>query len=106
MKPFNWFLDLIVPHNVIGITLYPFGIYFRGEIDERTIRHEKIHYAQQKEMLAIFFYLWYFIEWVIKLFIYGRKSYYNISFEREAYLNEGNESYNRKPYSWIKYLKT
>lgn len=44
-------------------------------------------------MLFIFFFLWYFIEWTVKLFKYGvkdNKAYYNLSFEREAYINEHN----------------
>ena len=46
-----------------------FGILFvRGNaiINERTVRHEAIHTAQMKEMLYIFFYLWYVIEWGLR----------------------------------------
>ena len=42
-----------------------FGILFvRGNaiINERTIRHEAIHTVQMKEMLYVFFYLWYILE--------------------------------------------
>lgn len=75
-----------------------FGILFvRGNarINERTIRHETIHTAQMKEMLYIFFYLWYVIEWFVKLIKYRNsyKAYRNISFEREAYNNEDNINY-------------
>ena len=72
-----------------------FGILFvRGNtiINDRTIRHEAIHTAQMKEMLYIFFYLWYLIEWIIRLFMKGN-AYRNISFEREAYSNEKDLSY-------------
>ena len=72
-----------------------FGILFvRGNarICERTIRHEAIHTAQMKEMLYIFFYLWYVVEWIIRLFMKG-DAYRNISFEREAYANDGNIDY-------------
>lgn len=58
-----------------------------------------------KEMLYLFFYLWYAIEWLIRLC--GRKNAYrNISFEKEAYFNEHNTKYleNRKHYAWIKHL--
>ena len=67
-----------------------FGVLFvRGNarISERTIRHETIHTAQMKEMLYIFFYIWYGIEWIIRLLMKGN-AYRNISFEREAYSNE------------------
>ena len=86
-----------------------FGVLFvRGNarIDDITLNHEKIHTAQMKEMLYVFFYLWYVIEWIIRLFLKGN-AYRNISFEREAYNNEGNVLYleSRKRFSWIKYLK-
>jgi len=86
-----------------------FGILFvRGSarINERTIRHEAIHTAQMKEMLYIFFYLWYVIEWLIRLFMEGN-AYRNISFEREAYSNEDDVIYleSRKRFAWIKYIK-
>ena len=86
-----------------------FGILFvRGNarINERTIRHESIHTAQMKEMWYVFFYLWYVIEWIIRLFMEGN-AYRNISFEKEAYNNEDNIIYleSRKRFAWIKYLK-
>ena len=86
-----------------------FGILFvRGNaiINERTIRHEAIHTAQMKEMLYIFFYLWYVVEWIIRLFMKGN-AYRNISFEREAYANEEYIDYleSRKRFAWTKYLK-
>jgi len=102
-KEFNWFLRLILFKNVIGITLWPFGIYFRGKVKDKTRRHERIHWEQQKEMLGVFFYLWYFVEWMIKLFFYA-DAYKNISFEREAYGNEDNVSYKHPFYGWVKYL--
>ena len=86
-----------------------FGILFvRGnaKIDNVSLNHEEIHTAQMKEMLYIFFYLWYFIEWIIRLFMKGN-AYRNISFEREAYSNEDDVIYleDRKRFAWIKYLK-
>ena len=86
-----------------------FGILFvRGNarISERTIRHEAIHTAQMKEMLYVFFYLWYVTEWLVRLFMEGN-AYLNISFEREAYSNEDDAIYleSRKRFAWIKYLK-
>ena len=86
-----------------------FGVLFvRGNarIDDITLNHEKIHTAQIKELWYIFFYLWYIIEWLIRLFMKGN-AYRNISFEREAYSNEKDLSYldNRKRFAWIKYIK-
>jgi len=102
IKKMNWFVKLITFGWPAAITLAPFGIYIREDyIDNTRIRkHESIHWAQQLEMFIIFFYVWYFVEWVVKLFIFGKKAYKNLSFEREARtLNE-----NRNYYAWIKYL--
>ena len=78
-------------------------------IDRDVINHERIHTAQQRELLFIPFYIWYLIEWLIRLIQYRNwnKAYLNISFEREAYTHGHNLSYlkNRKLYSFLKYLK-
>lgn len=88
-----------------------FGILFtKGELDQITINHESIHTEQMKEMLFLFFYLWYGIEYlIIRLFnIKDKQSniYHEVSLEEEAYNNDNNLDYllNRKHYSWIKYL--
>ena len=86
-----------------------FGVLFvRGNarIDNITLNHEKIHTAQIKEMLYVFFYLWYVTEWLIRLFMKG-DAYRNISFEREAYNNENDLNYleNRKRFNFTKYYK-
>mgnify|MGYP000002881445 FL=1 len=107
------FLDRIgLFMRIGGITLWPYVILreiynstppWRRKA-ARIINHETIHIKQQEEMLIIPFYIWYVTEWFIKLFFYGKKAYYNISFEREAYDNDDNLSYlsGRKHYAWIK----
>lgn len=115
IKKMNWLVKLLTPKTVIGITLAPFGIYLDDKYinNEITINHESIHWKQQFEMLLIFFYLWYLIEWVIKSVApmsngkLPKNGYYDLSFEREAYGNEKNFDYleTRKPFSWWKYLK-
>ena len=99
------FVKVITFNFAAAITLWPFGIFFKNEHGKRSfMNHEAIHWKQQKEMLGIFFYLWYLVEWLIRL-PFGN-AYYNISFEREAYRNEHNKNYlnERKPFAWIKYL--
>ena len=89
-----------------------FGIIFARKefkpISERTLNHELIHTAQMKELLYIFFYLWYGIEWLVRLIQYrdSKEAYLNISFEREAYKNQYDLSYlkYRKKYEFRKYL--
>ena len=103
----------IIYNNIIPFTGYKainlFGILFvrKGcNMSDEDINHEAIHTTQMKEMLYIFFYIWYIVEWVIRLFKKGN-AYRNISFEQEAYNNENNLEYlnNRKHYGWFKYLK-
>ena len=84
------------------------GVLFarpEAEMDEQLLNHERIHTRQMQEMLVVGFYLWYFIEWLIRLTQKGN-AYRNISFEQEAYTHERNPNYlkNRKLYAWTKYL--
>lgn len=93
--------------KINGITLFPF-ILLRNKLDkdnEILINHEKIHIRQQLELLIIFFYLWYILEyfyWYIKL-RNGYLAYKSISFEKEAYANERNINYlkHRKLWSFL-----
>jgi hypothetical protein len=90
--------------NLFGFIIVKKGIQMRW-VD---IHHELIHSRQQAEMLWIPFYTWYVIEWMVKLLKYRNltKAYYNISFEREAYMNQYDIKYlrRRRWYSWMRYL--
>lgn len=95
-----------------GICINLFGTFWAGDtswIDKYVVNHERIHTAQQREMLFVPFYIIYVIEWLVRCVQYRdrKKAYYNISFEREAYANGHNLNYlsSRKCYAWIKYLK-
>ncbi|MGB1042638.1 MAG: hypothetical protein ACPGU6_04530 [Tenacibaculum sp.] len=100
----------IVPKGFVGLTLYPFIFLKRKDLKHNSelINHEKIHLKQQSELLLLFFYLFYALEWLIKLLKYrnGYLAYKNLSFEREAYLNEQNLYYleNRKLWAFLNYL--
>lgn len=75
-------------------------------ITDKMIRHETIHTEQMKELLIVPFYLVYLVEWIIKLFVHGKQSYRNISFEREACENEQDTTYlnNRKRWAFVRYI--
>jgi len=95
----SWFMD------VRAITLFPF-IFIKDEGDEILIRHETIHIQQQLELLIVGFYVWYLVDFLIKL-IKVRKptwAYYKIIFEEEAYANQADENYlsNRKLWAFIR----
>ncbi|MCL7753785.1 hypothetical protein [Polaribacter sp. Z022] len=103
-------LKYIVPKGFIAITLYPF-IFLRSKKlkqNKTLLNHENIHLKQQQELLVVFFYIIYGLEWIYKFFIYKNSylTYLNLSFEREAYQNEKNSTYlkNRKYFSFIKYF--
>lgn len=86
-----------------------FGVLFcrpNARITPTLINHERIHTAQILEMGIIFFYIWYVVEWTIKLFSSGN-AYMRISFEREAYRHERDLNYlkERKLFAWWKYLR-
>lgn len=78
-------------------------------IDRHVINHEKIHTAQQRELLFIPFYILYVLEWVVRLIQYRNwnDAYMNISFEREAYTNGHNLDYlpHRPLFAWLRYLR-
>lgn len=100
---------IIPPRGFSYINL--FGVLFTRrdkKISAVTFNHEQIHTEQMKEMLYVFFYLWYLIEWLIKLFILrdSHQAYRAISFEREAYANQENLTYleGRKRYHWLSYI--
>lgn len=69
-------------------------------VTEKDCEHEYIHWQQQKELLILLFYLWYIIEYLIKLFITldHKIAYRSISFEQQAYSN------NKKHYGWLQYI--
>lgn len=95
-----------------GICLNLFGTMWTRDkrwIDREVINHERIHTAQQRELLFIPFYIIYVIEWLIRLLQYHtwQKAYMNISFEREAYTHGYDLNYlkTRKHFSFLKYLQ-
>lgn len=103
-------LKYLVPKGYVGIAIFPFIFLKHSNLksDNSLINHEKIHLRQQIELLVIIFYLWYSIEFLIRLFVYKNwnSAYKNISFEREAYINEKDLNYLKSRPFWyfIKYI--
>ena len=86
-----------------------FGVFFVHpdvQVNKRLINHESIHTAQMREMLFVPFYIFYLVEWLVRLMMRGN-AYRNISFEREAYDNQRNPDYlrHRRHYAWLKYMR-
>ena len=101
----------LIPKGFRGLTIFPFVIIKHSFDSENKVllNHEKIHIRQQLEMLVIPFFVWYFVEYAVRLLQYknANLAYRNISFEREAYANEINLSYleTRRFFCFLKYLR-
>ncbi len=91
--------------NLFGFVFVRYGVI----LSARTTRHESIHSRQMRELFYLFFYLWYGVEWLIRVIQYRNTmiAYYNVSLEREAYTNDRNENYlaTRKSWAWFRYIR-
>lgn len=105
--------------KIIKNKLIPFGSYYainlfgycftKRDLKEWQIRHEEIHTEQMKELLYVLFYLFYSLEFLVKLPFYKfnwNKAYRAVSFEREAYFYQDWLYYlsYRKKYAWRQFI--
>ena len=101
-------LNNIIPlGSYVAINL--FGLVLsRRPLSKVERNHEYIHTLQQRELLWVGFYLWYMIEWMIKLCVRrsAKRAYFTISFEREAYAHQRDLDYrhHRPFWAWRKLL--
>ena len=100
----------LLPKGYRGLTVFPF-VFVKYQMDKGNrifVNHEKIHLRQQLELLILPFFIWYLLEYCLRLvqFKNANLAYRNISFEREAYTNESNLEYlkNRATFSFCNYL--
>ena len=101
-------LSKFTPININAITLFCV-VCARGDLSERTKRHETIHFQQFLETFVVGFIVLYYVEYFIRWLMYGfdgRKAYRMISFEQEAHDCDEDVDYlfKRKRYSWLKGL--
>jgi uncharacterized ion transporter superfamily protein YfcC len=100
----------LIPKGFGGLTVFPFIVFRRKEqaSDAVYVNHEKIHIRQQMELLVLPFFVWYFLEYAVRLIRHRDKNtaYKNTSFEREAYENEKSPDYlkSRPFWNFLKYL--
>ena len=100
----------LIPKGYRGMAVFPFVVvkYSFDKTNDTFVNHEKIHLRQQLEMLILPFFIWYFLEFLIRLIQYKNKdlAYRNISFEREAYSNETDINYlkNRSYFQFLRYI--
>ena len=101
---------LLIPKGYSGLAIFPFVFVAKQKYMGNTvfINHEKIHIRQQLELLVFPFFMWYFLEFLVRLLQYRDKyvAYKNISFEREAYANEHDPMYlkSRNLWRFLNYL--
>ncbi|TDM00602.1 MAG: hypothetical protein C4K58_05260 [Flavobacteriaceae bacterium] len=90
-------LSVLARFSIRGMAIFPFILVSRSELkkDPILINHEKIHLRQQLEMLVVFFYLFYTLEFLYHLLMLNDKNqaYLSISFEKEAYYQETDLGY-------------
>lgn len=120
-----------LPKNIYGVTILRWVLvnkyydWMNGSwVYARMMRHENIHIHQMLDFFpwhiqqdidlllgGIIFYLWYAIEWLLKVIVclftgFRYKPYRSISFEQEA--NEGEEHLGyigkRDKFTWLKYV--
>ncbi|PWB26834.1 hypothetical protein [Flavobacterium sp. HTF] len=101
----------LIPKGYRGMAVFPF-VLMKYDFDKKNmvfVNHEKIHLRQQSELLIIPFFIWYFLEYLIRLIQYKNTAlaYRNISFEREAYAKETDMNYlkNRSFFQFLHYIK-
>lgn len=101
---------MLIPKRFGGWVLWPFIVLKDAKYKEDTVfmNHERIHLRQQAELLVLPFFVWYGIEFVVRLIQYRKslEAYRNISFEREAYENEKDLDYLKKRpfFKMVKFL--
>lgn len=104
------FSKIFFPSSFNALALWPFIVLKDKNLknDIILLNHERIHLRQQIELLWLGFFIFYLTEFIVKLVIYKKPklAYHNLSFEREAYKNELNQSYlhQRKLWYFLKYL--
>lgn len=94
----------LIPKGYRGLVVFPF-VFVKHRLDKESgvfLNHEKIHLRQQLELLILPFFVWYFLEFLLRLIQYKNRdlAYRNISFECEAYANEKDLNYLKQRSFW------
>ena len=131
----SWIAKHLLINKCTTITLlaWVFTKWSKTDARQSTINHECVHARQWIDLTvasgillwigillfgysawwlalsAVIFYLWYVLEWCIRLIgnICKRDAYHMVSFEREARLAERDNNYleNSHYFAWLKFYK-
>lgn len=100
----------LIPNSFKGFTFFPFVVLKerKSKGDFVLLHHERIHLRQQLELLILPFFIWYGLEFLVRLVQFNnwKLAYRNISFEREAYENDDDFDFlkNRSFFNFMRYL--
>ena len=105
-------LSKVSPINIYAIVLWPW-IFCRGDLREHpdTMRHEFVHWHQQRELWVLPFYAIYLLDYLRGLWKYRgqphakRLAYLNIRFEQEARAHQRTEEdyASRRRFGWRRF---
>lgn len=110
MLPYKIYTRKKIFNYYTGLSFFIF-IWIRREPNDQTqlIRHEKIHFWQQVEMLFIFHWFFYAVFYLVGR-VNGQCHYiayrYN-PFEIEAFTMDYDTTYlrTRRPFAWVRYVR-
>lgn len=99
----------LLPFGKRFIAINIFGILFaKTDLTPQLINHERIHTRQMLETAFVGFYIFYLVEWLVRLVMLrdSYKAYRAVSYEREAYANSADPAYlQRRPFwNFLRYL--
>jgi hypothetical protein len=102
---------LFIRKGFNAIALWPFIIIRHPSLksDKVLMTHERIHLRQQLEMLVVPFFIWYLLEYLVRLSKHSScGAYRTMGFEREAFVGSTIEGYlrKRKRYEWFWWMRT
>lgn len=110
MLPYRIYTRRKIFNYYTGLSFFIFIWIMRQPHDQRQlVRHEKIHFWQQVEMLFVFHWLLYALFYLLGR-VSGQCHYvayrYN-PFELEAFTHDREEDYlsRRKPFAWVRYVR-
>lgn len=101
--------DILPPKFYKEITILCFIFAHKGtKVTEVDVRHEEIHWEQEKELGIIGFPIVYVLSFLANLIRCRNwhRAYRHIALEMEAYLGQYDENYlqTRQHYCWFNYL--
>jgi hypothetical protein len=110
MLPFKIYTRNRIFNYYTGLSFFIFIWICKLTKDEiRLVRHEKIHFLQQVEMLFLFHWILYAFYYIVaRAKGHGHyAAYRNNPFELEAYANESDVTYlkTRRVFAWVRYIR-